>query len=125
MGDMTTNFSRHEFACKCGCGFDDIQGELVEHLQMMRDYIRMSYHETPLTIRSGCRCAEHNKRSKGKKRSAHLKGEAADIKCYDSRTRFLLIDAAIKCGITRIGVGKTFIHVDVSKTLDPRVAWLY
>ena len=24
MGDLTKNFSRSEFACKCGCGFDDI-----------------------------------------------------------------------------------------------------
>lgn len=126
MGDITQNFSRYEFACKCGCGYDNVRTKLVESLQILRDYIWMSTGtELPIVIRSGCRCAEHNRRSKGKKSSAHLTGEAADIKCYDSRTRYLLLNAAIRNGFTRIGVGKTFIHLDISATLDDKVTWLY
>ena len=36
MGDLTDNFSRSEFACKCGCGADAISLDLVERLQLLR-----------------------------------------------------------------------------------------
>ena len=29
MGDLTKNISRYEIACKCGCGFDTIDIEVV------------------------------------------------------------------------------------------------
>jgi len=73
MGDITQAFSRHEFACKCGCGFDDIDERLVHRLQVVRDIIKI-----PMIINSGCRCVEHNKNVGGAGGSYHLIGEAAD-----------------------------------------------
>ena len=73
MGDLTENFSRWEFACKCGCGFDDINIGLVNRLQVVRDIIQV-----PMTINSGCRCEAHNKFIVGSNLSFHLIGEAAD-----------------------------------------------
>jgi uncharacterized protein YcbK (DUF882 family) len=126
MGDLTNNFSRNEFACNCGCGYDGISLDLVERLQQLRDYILHNhYKELPLTIRSGCRCLAHNKSVGGVKHSAHLTGEAVDIKCYASHERALILTAAIKMGFHRIGLGRTFIHLDISETLPGWVAWYY
>ena len=54
---MTRNFSRAEFACKCGCGLADPHPALVVAVQAIRDDLSL-----PVTISSGCRCAEHNAR---------------------------------------------------------------
>lgn len=126
MGDLTHNFSRSEFACKCGCGFDNVNLALVNTLQEMRDYIRTTYNiDQKFLIRSGCRCAPYNVVCGGKKKSAHLNGDAVDLKAYDSRTRYLFTEAAMHSGIKRIGWGKTFVHVDVAENLDQLVGWLY
>lgn len=72
--DLSKNFSRYEFACKCGCGFDRVHPEIVQMVQEVRDEIG-----EPVVIASGCRCEAHNKRVGGVKDSAHTTGEAADI----------------------------------------------
>jgi hypothetical protein len=36
MGDLSAHFSRSEFACKCGCGFDDVKPDLIEALEALR-----------------------------------------------------------------------------------------
>jgi uncharacterized protein YcbK (DUF882 family) len=72
---LTENFYRDEFACKCGCGFDDIDMRVVRLCQMVRDFF-----DAPVKISSGCRCPAHNKKERGSPRSQHLLGTAADIK---------------------------------------------
>ena len=74
MGDLSNNFSRHEFTCKCGCGFDTVDTELIAVLQKLRDY----FHR-PIRINSGCRCEKHNAASGGVSGSQHTLGRAADI----------------------------------------------
>lgn len=74
MGDMSRNYNRREFACKCGCGFDEIKPELVNLLQIIRDRA-----VAPVFINSGCRCAKHNKAVGGVPNSSHMGGYAADI----------------------------------------------
>lgn len=74
MGDLSKNFNKAEFACRCGCGFDDVKPELVDVLQDVRDHFGAA-----VTVTSGCRCAEHNKREGGAPNSYHVKGMAADI----------------------------------------------
>ena len=73
MGDLTENFSRWEFACRCGCGKDDINLCLVHRLQVIRDI-----NNLPIAISSGCRCLEHNKNEGGASVSYHIISEAAD-----------------------------------------------
>lgn len=70
----TPNFTRSEFACKCGCGFDQIDLELVALCQKLRDRFG-----GPVVISSGCRCPEHNRRVGGKVNSRHLLGRAVDF----------------------------------------------
>lgn len=85
----------------------------------------------PFTITSGFRTPSHNAyvggvqaglKSKG---SSHLFGYAADIAAPTSRQKYIIIDSLLKAGFNRIGVGKTFIHVDNDPDKDPDVIWTY
>lgn len=121
MGDLTENFSKKEFACKCGCGFDDINPELVSKLQEIRDHF-----ENPIIISSGCRCEIHNKSQGGAPASAHLKGLAADILCSDNGRRFELLSLAME-RFARIGINSRFIHMDIDRCpfKGAGIAWVY
>lgn len=120
-------FKREDFLCKgsgeCG-GQDLIDRKLVRLL----DHIRKATGK-PMTVNSACRCEDYNKKVGGAKKSAHVPIEkisyAADIRCRDSRTRFLFIKFATELGINRIGVAKTFLHLDTSPHLSEQVVWFY
>ena len=53
MGDLTKNFSRNEFKCKCGkCTNNYIDIRLVKGLQALRDLIgSLSLSTQPLAVR--------------------------------------------------------------------------
>lgn len=119
MGDLSKNFSRYEFVCRCGCGFVLIQPELILKLQALRD------RTGPIRINSACRCQKHNLYSGGKPTSSHLKGWAVDIACTENRERFLFLEACFREGFNRIGVGRGFIHVDLDPDKSCRVIWFY
>ena len=68
------HFTREEFECKCGCGFDTVDAELLDVLEELR-----AWFNEPIMINSGCRCAKHNESEGGKPNSQHLYGRAADI----------------------------------------------
>lgn len=74
MGNLSENFNREEFQCKCGCGFDTVDTVLLEVLQATR-----SAFGVKVTINSGCRCVAHNRLVGGVHGSQHTKGRAADI----------------------------------------------
>ncbi len=76
-------------------------------------------------IISGYRCAKHNQTVGGSPTSSHLKGLAWDVATPDSRTRYRIINSAIRLGIHRIGIGTNFIHLDIDRQKEPRVIWLY
>ena len=81
--------------------------------------------KVPFIITSGFRTVKHNDRIGGVDSSAHTSGRAVDIACRDSRSRWLIIDALIKCGFNRIGIADTFIHVDDDPTKPENVIWTY
>ena len=83
----------------------------------------------PFTITSGWRSRETNERLiregyKASKNSSHLAGVAVDIACNNSLNRIKIVSALIKVGFTRIGIAKTFIHVDSDITKND-AQWLY
>lgn len=92
----------------------------IQTLDLIRSDCGFSFH-----INSGIRSSAHNAAMGGKSDSAHLSGVAVDILCLGSPQRFSIIEAAIKRGIKRIGIGSTFIHLDGNLSLPQRVAWLY
>jgi len=57
-------------------------------------------------------------------KSSHLKGLAVDVKCTDSNMRQKILGAAIKNGITRIGIGENFLHIDCDSA-KPNSVWHY
>ncbi|WP_051184456.1 D-Ala-D-Ala carboxypeptidase family metallohydrolase [Desulfatiglans anilini] len=111
---------RHErFACKC-CGTNLIDPRIEGIVSRMEgDFCQA------LIVTSGYRCPSHNAKVKGSPTSSHLRGLAADIFCPDSRSRFQIVESALKHGVTRIGIGKNFIHIDIDRQKDPQVIWLY
>lgn len=81
----------------------------------------------PFKVNSGYRTPFHNTMVGGVESSSHMNIPccAVDIKAEDSRTRFLIISAAIQVGINRIGIGKNFIHLDADITKSQDVTWHY
>lgn len=106
VGDLTKNFSRSEYACKCGCGFDTVDYQLVMFHQRIRDHF-----ESPVTITSGCRCGEHNARVGGAHDSQHTKGRAGDI-TVDGIDPYDVADYAIFTGVPGVGDYDDFTHTD-------------
>jgi uncharacterized protein YcbK (DUF882 family) len=78
-----------------------------------------------MVVKSGYRCKKYNDEVGGVPESAHVDGVAADIGCSFAGDRIKLVKLAIANGIKRIGVAKTFVHLDVSDSLPSEVMWLY
>lgn len=78
---------------------------------------------TPFKVNSGYRCSVHNKNIKGSPTSSHLKGLAADIATPNSHTRYLILKALLNVGFKRIGIYKTFIHVDIDTDKPQEIAF--
>lgn len=117
MGDLSRSFSRAEFACRCGCGFDAVLALLVDVLQEVRDHFGQ-----PVTVTSGCRCKTHNAKVGGSPRSQHLYGMAADIK-VSGVSAATVYDFLIHRHPGEFGIGRypSWVHVDVR--LGPAVRW--
>ena len=121
---LSEHFTHDEFLCKCGrqeCNAPLLPNPLlVTKLEELR--VKIGFH--PIKINSGLRCSWYNEREGGGKKSAHLTGEAADLACPNSITRYEMM-LAIPHIFNRFGIGKSFIHVDISTVLDQKVCWLY
>jgi zinc D-Ala-D-Ala carboxypeptidase len=83
------------------------------------------YAQIPFTINSAWRSIEDNKRAGGKPNSSHLKGLAVDISATNSRQRGLILEALRAVGFNRIGIAKSFIHVDMDYDKSQNVTWVY
>lgn len=79
----------------------------------------------PFRINSGFRTLEHNQKVGGSQKSSHMRGWAVDISARNSEKRFIILNALIKVGFNRIGIAKTFIHVDCDPALPGGVMWTY
>jgi len=118
---LSDHFSEKEMTCRCGCGKVNVNPRLITALEA----IRARAGGRPMIIVSGSRCESHNIAEGGKPNSAHLTGEAADIRAVFGDDKYRIIEAALHIGILRVGIGRSFIHVDVSRTLPQGVVWLY
>ncbi len=139
MGDLTKNFSRHEFACKCGCGFDTVDFELLNVLQNLANHLSFIHDcKIMVIIVSGCRCKEYNEKVKKRynsnykpysSKSQHMFARAADIKVYkkinneksekfDPNSIYSYLNTKYP---NQYGIGryKTFTHID-TKSGKPR-----
>jgi len=79
----------------------------------------------PFVINSGVRTESHNQKVGGVSDSSHIFGYAADIACKDSVVRWKILNALLEVGFNRVGIGNSFIHVDVDPKKSPNVIWTY
>jgi len=102
-----------------------MEEEFLERLDVARDIAGF-----PFIVNSGFRTISHNKALKEKgykvaKNSSHLLGWAADLHCGSGKRRFLMIEALLDAGFTRLGVGDSFIHVDCDPEKPQMTIWTY
>lgn len=109
MGDLTANFSRWEFACKCGCGLDTIDAGTVSECQAVRDHF-----DRKVTVTSGSRCEAYNKAIGGFPDSQHKHCRAADI-VVDQVPAHLVQEFFEQQGVGGLGSYDDFTHVDTRK----------
>lgn len=116
------HFKKSEFTCKCGCNRNEMNEEFMLTLDAIREDAGV-----PMAINSGYRCPEHDVAEGGK--GNHPSGKAADVATPSSRARFLIHSAAVEAGIRRIGIDRTFLHLDMCNAADDdapeEVEWLY
>lgn len=79
----------------------------------------------PFKINSGIRTKTQNTNAGGVEDSSHLTGLAVDLACTTSSNRFKMVTALLSVGFNRIGLGETFIHVDIDKSKVGNVIWDY
>ena len=103
--------------------FKDIEYKMDVDFLAKLDEAR-EYAEIPFIINSAYRSPEHKESIKNPT-SSHIKGLAVDIKAKDSKTRGIILEALRSVGFTRIGISKTFIHVDLDYSKSQNVTWLY
>jgi uncharacterized protein YcbK (DUF882 family) len=120
MAKLTNNFTLQEFNSKCG---RDIPNnvlpnilQLAKNLQVLRDAIGKS-----ISITSGYRSSQHNKKIGGAKDSQHVKGMAADIKVSGMTPKevALVIEGLIESGKMKqggIGIYPSWVHYDIRGT---------
>lgn len=117
MSRISPHFQRHEFACKCGCGFSTIDVDLIKILEKVR-----THFNKPVTINSACRCIEHNEHVQREanpeyipysSNSKHMQGIAADIVVRDTDPsevhKYLSEYLGETCGL---GKYNSFTHID-------------
>lgn len=118
MGDISEHFDRREFVCKCGCGKDTVDAELITVLERARDYFG-----TGVTITSGNRCSDYNEEVGGFPGSRHLTSKAADILVTGvspaAVSEFLRYEYPDRYGI---GTANNFTHIDVR---EGKSRWRY
>lgn len=115
------HFSLHEFESPDAPGSGK---EMDEDFLRKLDEIRHVYGN-PLIVTSGYRTNQRNEKVGGVEDSAHTKGLAADLQVKNSRQRYELVKLALCFGISRIGIGEDFVHLDVSDEKAQNVIWNY
>lgn len=114
------NFPKSEFDCK-----HSSQNDMKHEFMVVLQAIRNEYG--PMRVTSGFRHPTHPiEARKGHANGEHTKGMCCDVGCNNGADRYRLITIALKHGITRIGIAKTFVHIGLGAPGLPNcVIWEY
>lgn len=120
--DEIKYFKPHEFDSpdSPGSGASGMSLEFVRKLDKLREAVKK-----PLTIKSGFRTQEHNAKVGGVDSSSHESGRAVDVAALSSGTRYAIMEAALRIGFRRVGLGATFVHIDDDPSKPQDVLWTY
>lgn len=118
---MSKYFKPAEFnRCSPSCSIEDMDADFLALLDKVREDAGI-----PLVLTCAYRSKSYDKAKGRSGNSAHTKSCAVDIRCNASQTRMKIVQSALKNGITRIGIGKTFVHIDNDKSLPQGCMWDY
>jgi zinc D-Ala-D-Ala carboxypeptidase len=118
------NFQEFDSPDEVGSGMPkEHGGQMDKEFLFKLDEARM-LAGTPFKITSGYRTEKHNKKVGGAKGSSHTKGCAVDIAVNSGLQRSAVVCALVKAGFIRLGIAKTFVHVDLDKQKQQSI-WLY
>ena len=115
------HFKESEFkACSPACSLQDMKQHTMDKLDAARalagiPFVLNSAYRSPAWERS------HGRTGTG----AHPHGCGVDIRCNTSANRMKIIQSCLAVGFRRIGIGKTYIHVDDDETQAQNVIWHY
>lgn len=115
------HFSESEFrACVPSCSLQNMKQGTMNRLDKAREIAGI-----PFVLNSAYRSVAWE-RSKGRTGTgAHTLGRAVDIRCNTSQNRMKIVRAALQAGFNRIGIGKTYVHLDDDPALPQGVIWHY
>jgi len=114
VGDLTTNISRSEGACNCGCGFNTMDYETIIVVQDACDYFSAKLsNKCHLDINSWCRCLAWNDHEGGSDFSQHIYATACDHSIRDISI-YELSEYYLKKYPGKFGIGiyHNFVHLD-------------
>lgn len=102
------------------CSLSDLSQDLLFELDHLRERLG-----EPIIITSAYRSRDWDLAKGRSGEGAHTKGLAVDISLRDSVYARRLLEAALKGQWEGIGIGKTFIHLDVMWRPGGRRIWGY
>lgn len=106
--------------CVPACSIEDLNSKLVDRIILAQKMCGEQF-----TITSGYRSQAYE-RSKGRKgTSSHCKGLAVDVSAINSHLRYKIVAGCLLAGFPRLGIGKTFIHIDVDETKAHPIVFHY
>ena len=106
--DKYRYFEKSEFDCK-ETGENKMQDAFISRLSKLREA-----YGKPMKITSGYRSANHGIEKRKAQPGKHTQGIAADIYATGA-DKYRIARLAFAQGFSGVGIGKNFIHVDISK----------
>jgi uncharacterized protein YcbK (DUF882 family) len=117
---LSENFYLNEFECKSGVVMPEKVLSNIKTLAIQLQVLRNALNAS-ITVTSGYRSPEHNKKVGGSPKSQHVEGTAADIKVsgYTPKQVAAKIEELIEKGEMKqggIGIYSTWVHYDFRGT---------
>jgi len=113
------NFQEWEFCCS-KTGRCDMDEGFLDRLQALRKALGV-----PIIVTSGFRDPSHPVEAVKAEPGTHTLGLAADIKAESGKFKYQILREAMKLGFTGIGIGKSFVHLDIWMGAPRPNVWIY
>ena len=118
---MAKYFNESEFkACTPPCSLQDMKQSTMDKLDAARELAGI-----PFVLNSAYRSTAWEKKHGRSGDGPHTHHCAVDIRCNTSQNRMKIVAALLSVGFVRIGIGKTYIHVDDDPAKAQNVIWHY